>query len=165
MAWVPGMRGKNWCVRARKTGRGSNRMTLRRRRRLWMLTSWMPRRGVPRVFVVGGTRSMQPTEWMIRLDWKDGLNGWTMDGLAWNSGIGSGLSVLGRMSSSSASSSDASSRYAVRSGMRRFGFGEMISSGDTTVAGGGGGDSGALQVFKGRGERDGVNVMRGPWVS
>lgn len=83
--------------------------------------------------------------------------------LAWNSGIGSGLSVLGRKSSCSASSSDASSRYAVRSGMRRFGFGEMISSGDTTVAGGG--DSGALQCFKGRGERDGVNVMRGPWVS
>ena len=97
------------------------------------------------------------------IEWMD--HGWTMDGLAWNSGIGSGLSVLGRMSSSSASSSDASSRYAVRSGMRRFGFGEMISSGDTTVAGGGGGDSGALQVFKGRGERDGVNVMRGPWVS
>lgn len=80
-----------------------------------------------------------------------------MDGLALNSGIGSGLSVLGRKSSSSASSSDASSRYAARLGIRRFGFGEMISSGDTTV---GGGDSGALQ-FKGR-ERGGASVMRGP---
>ena len=99
---------------------------------------------------------------MIRLD----MEGWIeYDGLALNSGIGSGLSVLGRKSSSSVfSSSDASSRYAARLGMRRFGFGEMISSGDTTVAGGR--DSGALQ-FKGswRGEKDGVSVVRGPWVS
>lgn len=45
--------------------------------------------------------------------------------------------------------------------MRRFGFGEMISSGDTTVAGGG--DSGA-PIFKGR--RDGASVIRGgAWTS
>jgi len=90
----------------------------------------------------------------------DGMEEWE---LALNSGMGSGLSVLDRrmssssVSASSSSSSDESSRYAERSGMRRFGFGEMISSGDTTVVGGG--DSGALQ-FKGRG-----SVMRGPWMS
>lgn len=97
-------------------------------------------------------------------DWR--LNGCT--GLAWNSwnsAIGSGLSVLGINSSSSASSSsDASSRYAARLGMRRFGFGEMISSGGTTMAGG---DSGAPR-FRGRqggGGGGGARVMRGPWTS
>jgi hypothetical protein len=93
---------------------------------------------------------------MIRLDMEGELN---RGGLALYSDIGSGLSVLGRNSSVSASSSDASSRYAARLGMRRFGFGEMISSGDTTVAGG---DSGALK-FKGR--REGASAMRGPWAS
>lgn len=50
--------------------------------------------------------------------------------------------------------------------MRRFGFGEMISSGGTTVADGGdsGGDSGAPK-FKGRQGGGGARVMRGPWTS
>jgi hypothetical protein len=89
--------------------------------------------------------------------------------LAFVPGMGLGKRVPDRISSSSADSSaeEASSRVAARLGMRRFGLGEMISSGGTTtVAGWGGEENGAPTpklTFTGRG--GGVRAVKGCWTS